>query len=297
MINYITLRIIFIITGSVIALENTLTIILIASVPKLRTKTNIIILSLAIVDLLTGVSFALMLDMPQLLVMIKPSALQYYCVIMYSQLIFVTGASIAHLVLLTLDRYIAIIHPLRYHVYFTTARMAGCLVICWIMPAVMASIFGLLIYNSSLPIHNCSTKELPPLLNYMNILGLLGSILLLVTAYVKIFLEINKQNRRIMPMVPGSRTMNSMSKKSVLTILITVGGFVICWLPNVIYVIVSICDPKMMIESNASLYVEHILSYIALINSGFNPIIYVLRMTEFRAAFLKVFCCFFNTPN
>ena len=41
--------------GSVIIIENIITILILLLVPKLRTKTNMILLSLAVIDVITGI--------------------------------------------------------------------------------------------------------------------------------------------------------------------------------------------------------------------------------------------------
>ena len=95
-------------------------------------------------------------------------------------------------------------------------------------------------------------------------------------------------------MVVGSQVMNNMNRKSALMILMTVAGFAICWLPQIIYRILSISDPTLIPDLAMRAKVEAIAGYIALLNSGLNPIIYVFRMKEFRSAISKVFCSVFG---
>ena len=94
---------IYIISGLIVVLENIWTMVIISVVPNLRTKSNIIILSLAVVDFITGLNLVFAQDISDLLLKLQLTP-QMYCVVMVSQMAFGLHTSVMHLLTLTLDR-------------------------------------------------------------------------------------------------------------------------------------------------------------------------------------------------
>ena len=107
----------------VIIMENVCTIVLMCSHKKLRTKTNYILLSLAVVDCLAG--FAPLCVAISMMLKIIP--MRYVCQIVTASFGFLVLNSLLHLSVVTLDCYIAIVYPLHYHIYFSTRRLVGCI--------------------------------------------------------------------------------------------------------------------------------------------------------------------------
>ena len=115
--------------GLITAIENLFLIGLVISSPQLRTRKNYVITSLAIVDLLSGISNTLWLfiqDFRQKVLDIE------LCQIVYAIWCFPLFNSVLHLILLTLDRYIAVVYSLQYHSLMTTPRLFICICLCWL---------------------------------------------------------------------------------------------------------------------------------------------------------------------
>ncbi|XP_066506556.1 trace amine-associated receptor 6-like [Hoplias malabaricus] len=115
---------------------NLLVIVSISHFKQLHTPTNLIILSLAVADLLVG-----MFVMPVNIMQLMDSCWylgKIACSVIPLISFLAMVASIFSLVLIAVDRYIAVCDPLLYHTRVTVCKMSICLTLGW---------FSCLIYN------------------------------------------------------------------------------------------------------------------------------------------------------
>ncbi|KAJ3593710.1 hypothetical protein NHX12_006044 [Muraenolepis orangiensis] len=113
---------------------NLLVVISISHFRQLHTPTNLLLLSLATCDLLVG-----LLVMPVETVRITDSCWRmgpYVCSLATLVAFVLTSASVGNVVLISVDRYVAICYPLRYHAVVTQRRTAACVALCWLSSVV-----------------------------------------------------------------------------------------------------------------------------------------------------------------
>ncbi|XP_034144767.1 trace amine-associated receptor 5-like [Esox lucius] len=118
---YITLYIFFSLISVVTVFLNLLVIISISHFKHFHTPTNLLILSLAVSDLLVG-----LIVIPAMTVAILESCWnfgEYFCVVLLYTTFLCTTSSLGLLVLISIDRYVAVCDPLMYHLKITTTRM------------------------------------------------------------------------------------------------------------------------------------------------------------------------------
>eukprot|EP00063_Salmo_salar_P046274 XP_014021109.1 PREDICTED: uncharacterized protein LOC106582478 [Salmo salar] len=110
---YITLYIFFSLISAVTVFLNILVIISISHFKQLHTPTNLLILSLAVSDLLVG-----LIVIPVVTVAVMESCWgfgEYFCVFHVYSTFLCTSLSLGNLVLISIDRYVAVCDPLLYH--------------------------------------------------------------------------------------------------------------------------------------------------------------------------------------
>ena len=112
----------------IIIIGNGLVIYLITTRRKLRTKTNWFVLSLAVADFGVGATY-----FPRISVcwITDKTCVNYVIIIVYSIGYFMMYASVMNLCVLTLDRYLAIVKPMRYVTFMTTKRVALLISAAW----------------------------------------------------------------------------------------------------------------------------------------------------------------------
>lgn len=126
---YITLYIFFSLISALTVFLNVLVIISISHFKQLHTPTNLLILSLAVSDLLVG-----LIVIPVMTVAAMESCWgfgEYFCAFHFYISFLCTSLSLGNLVLISIDRYIAVCDPLLYHSRITITGIMCCISITW----------------------------------------------------------------------------------------------------------------------------------------------------------------------
>ncbi|XP_029937209.1 trace amine-associated receptor 13c-like [Myripristis murdjan] len=108
---------------------NLLVIISISHYRQLHTPTNLVLLSLAVSDFLVGL---LLIPIKILLTWVCWFLGEHMCAVRYCTSFIVTIASVGNMVLISVDRYVAICHPLHYPTKVTQSKAKVCVCVCWI---------------------------------------------------------------------------------------------------------------------------------------------------------------------
>ncbi|XP_012532915.1 histamine H2 receptor isoform X1 [Monomorium pharaonis] len=271
-----------------IVLGNVLTILAIMWARRLRNVvSNYFILNLAVSDLMVGVT------LPYHLAFYVDSTLHQnksVCISRFVMFSLACGGSIYNLIVIAIDRYVAIVHPLSYNVYATKRRVLLIIVIAWICTMAV----------SSIPIYwNCfdtsQTCELETVLPRFYIVAIqmpafFLSWIAMFLLYWKIWREAHMHARRMnLSIVPNIAEKND--RKSVQVVLLILGCFSICWFP---YFVVA-CMRTFGWRTNSMTIWYKSTFALAIANSGMNPFIYAWKNTNFRKAFQKIL--HFKSPN
>ena len=125
---------------------NLLTIMIIVKYEALQTKTNVLIASLAIIDLSTGLFFFA----SQICEAFISNYWQYgkFCLISIVLIRWPISNSVLHLAFIAIERYVAVLHPLHYHIYITKIVVGLFIVACWVISLVLgASLLSVWLVN------------------------------------------------------------------------------------------------------------------------------------------------------
>jgi len=271
-----------------IVLGNVLTILAITWARRLRNvASNYFILNLAVSDLMVGVT------LPYHLAFYVDSTLHHnksVCISRFVMFSIACGGSIYNLIVIAIDRYVAIVHPLSYNAYATKRRVLLIIVIAWICTMAVSSIP--IYWNCFDTADMCELESVLPRYYIVAIQmpAFFLSWIAMFLLYWKIWREAHMHARRMnFGIVPNIVEKND--RKSVQVVLLILGCFSICWFP---YFVVA-CMRTFGWRTNSMAIWYKSTFALAIANSGMNPFIYAWKNANFRKAFQKIL--HFKSPN
>ncbi|XP_054915941.1 trace amine-associated receptor 13c-like [Poeciliopsis prolifica] len=267
--------------------SNLLVIISIYHFKRLHSPANILLLSLAVSDCLVGFLISFQIVLIDGCWYLGDIMCAIYFILDY----IITTASIGTMVLISIDRYVAICYPLRYPSKVTTERAKMCVSLFWMCSILYHCI--LLRDNLQHPgRYNSCSGECVVFLDYIEgIFDLLSSFICPVTViiilYVRVFVVVVSQARAMQSHVAAVSVQGSVkvtAKKSEMKAAITLGVvvvvFLICTCP---YFCVSLIAEDTAVSASS---VAFLLFYF---NSTLNPLIYALFYPWFRKSVKLIF--------
>ncbi|XP_059198488.1 trace amine-associated receptor 13c-like [Centropristis striata] len=260
---------------------NLLVIISISHFRQLHTPTNLLLLSLATSDLLVG-----LLLMPVEIIYIEACWFlgDVACTMYYVVDYIITTASVANMVLISVDRYIAICDPLHYSAKVTKKRAQVCVCLCWIW----AVCFRLLLMSDHLkqPGRSISCSgECVVVINYISgvadlVFTFIIPIAVIIVLYLRVFVVAVSQARAMRSHIAGQAAQRSgapkkMEMKAARTLGIVILVFLFCFCP---YYYPALAGEDTSIDASAADFEI----WLAHFNSCLNPVIYAFFYPWFR---------------
>ncbi|XP_078138424.1 trace amine-associated receptor 13c-like [Centroberyx gerrardi] len=256
---------------------NLLVIISISHYRQLHTPTNLLLLSLAVSDFLMG------LLMPAEIILTGGCWFlgDLMCVLYYAAVFAITSASVGNMLLISVDRYVAICDPLRYSARLTRARVQMYVCLCW-----LCSVFyNCLLLKDQLrwpdrysSCHGECVVVLDHIAGAVDLaVTFIGPVTVIVILYVRVFVVVVSQARAMRVALRGSETVTAKKseRKAARTLGIVVAVFLICLFP---YYIPSFTGQDTVTNASAAAFVIWLLHC----NSCLNPVIYTFFYPWFR---------------
>ena len=264
----VLITVISIITCPVTTVLNALIIVAVKTKNQVRTKSNIALACLSSTDAVMGV-IGLPLFSAWLIVELQGNTFGMHCELIgftKTSLRLLTIASLLHLVMVNVERYIAIKHSLRYEIIVTEARLIGVSALLWTITLLLTFLTG----N-----------------NYVQYdIGLTSlCIASIFSCQVVLYYETRRHEKKIaLQQVSVEAREKFLREKKALKQTTTVIFFlIICYLPIIISRV--FISTFAVLNSVNSVYFVHFTGvFFVISNSLLNPIIHCVRMKQFRLA-------------
>lgn len=263
----------FVIIASLALILNTATIITFIVNRNLRRRSFYSLINLAIADIAQGI-----LRFLQSLCAFGYSTVAVNCSMRTIDLVLsfiwlAAFASILALVLIALERVHAVIYPFK-HQALSTRTYAASFVASWLL-SLFAALLSQLLTGTS--------RELFTITGYF--VGLLLA-LIIVISYSAVLVKVRKQNKQMQQRQQQSTIRQKREAKLAKTLFIVTGLCLVCWVPFIVNHLLH--HISITHEINPNVFYGSLLAQFS--NSFLNPIVYVLRLKEFRDSFIKLAC-------
>ena len=268
-----------------IAVLNSLILFLTAKVKSLQTVTNLILGSLAFSDLLSGV-----LGIPLYLAC---SAIQTTAVCGITQMLtrFFSISIVLHLLLVSVDRHIAVVHAIRYRSLVTKRRILSLLLSVW-LTAIFVALIQLSWIGLDVNVNEDSGGKTATINIIYDIfcivLFFLVPLITMIFCYTTIFLALRQQLRAIKKYNVGlcfqmeQQRSHYRERRAAMIFVSMIVVYIICWLPY------FLLDLQHQFGNNffpLPISVEYaVFYYPKFLNSVLDPLLYVYRKHDFRQA-------------
>jgi len=257
-------------------LGNTMVVLLILFRTRLHIRPNWFVLSLAVSDFAVGLTCFPTIFLCGKLVLCESTW-------GYDIAVLAIYSSVTNLCAMTVDRYIAIIKPLRYVAWMTSRRAAILVVLGWSIPIALDFIPAL-----CAALGKCDMEDKSLILSKMILFEILPCLFLLI-ATIQIIITARRcwrQNARLHAQLRFNQVSQRQprylsSARVIITVLVV---FLTCYCVE-LYSVISF----LVSSSNPRQEVVNVIVLLAVVNSSVNPIAYALFKRDIRRE-LKILC-------
>ncbi|XP_034550303.1 trace amine-associated receptor 8a-like [Notolabrus celidotus] len=259
---------------------NLLVIISISHFRKLHTPTNLLLLSLATSDFFVG--FLLFF---QTFNMYSCWFLgDVLCVLYYLLIYVIASACIGNMVLISVNRYVAICQPLHYSSQITVGRVTTCTCLCWLCSVLYNSILMKDNFRQPGRFRSCSGECVVVVSHSAGvvdiIISFIGPVSVIMVLYLRVFVVAVSQARVMRSQVAAQQssvkvTVKKSELKAARTLGVVVVVFLLCLCP---YFCVTLSGQDTLIDASSAAFVICLFYF----NSCLNPLIYAFFYPWFR---------------
>ena len=255
--------------------SNALVIFAVKTKLRMKTMSNIALACLATTDCVMGVIGQPFFTV-ELAVLLQEEGSSAYCPLLVTStnIVRVLGmASILHLTLMNMERYIAIKYSLKYTTLVTRRRLLRCSVFMWFVSFIVTLLFLFLGTDTYLMI--------------TNLISVLCMAIILFCQIV-IFQETKRHRKCIAAHQVSTENRQKLLKdKKALQHITTILFFlVLTYTP--LFVVRMLISNSIIKSLNVAYSSFMLAGFAVILNSLINPIIYCIRVREFRVTFIEI---------
>ncbi|XP_078370368.1 melatonin receptor type 1A-like [Oculina patagonica] len=209
---------------------------------------------------------------------------------------------IATMVLISINRYIRVVHPVKYPFIFTQRSTAFLITSTWLVSA-LGNIFPLIGYGkygfNNPGDYMCALQVSESVIQItIGGVSIIIAAIIIITCYVRVFCTIRSHKQRVRPLnrttSDGHRSSFSTAPREsrgeeiqiAITLFLLVVIFGICWSPTVVSVVIN------AITEEPTSHLAGLIRVNALVlETVADPIVYAIRNKKFRKVLRKTFTC------
>ncbi|XP_030629481.1 kappa-type opioid receptor isoform X1 [Chanos chanos] len=270
---------------------NCLVMYVIIRYTKMKTATNIYIFNLAVADAL--VTTTMPFQSADYLLNTWPFG-EVVCKVFISIDYYNMFTSIFTLTMMSVDRYVAVCHPVKALDFRTPVKAKLINILIWVLSSaagIPAMILGSTQTNNGILFLHCALQFPDPYIYWdtlmkicVFIFAFVAPLLIITVCYTLMVLRLKSVR-----LLSGSREKDRNLRRITRLVLVVVAVFVICWTPIHIFILVKALLPGVP-ETTAVMAAYFFCVALGYTNSSLNPILYAFLDENFKRCF-RDFCC------
>lgn len=214
-----------------------------------------------------------------------------------------SSASMCNLVIISIDRFLAITKPFEYQSRMTKRVGFSLIAFVWVY-AMLWGVLSLVNWEGGsqsnikvrkMGARSCAKNDKIYYTTAMAVAFFLPLLIVIVT-YSCVFRVAFTQAKAVASLDPNKGKRRILRElKATKTISVVIGVFIVCWLPAFILIVMSswcsVCFESFQKSPTlAQVVTIPFISVLPVMNSSLNPLIYTVFNKEFRAAFSRMLC-------
>ncbi|XP_014678060.1 PREDICTED: adenosine receptor A2a-like [Priapulus caudatus] len=224
---------------------------------------------------------------------------RYSCLLLYSLLMSSNQVSAMSLLFVSVDQYIAIVHSLHYNRLVSELSAKVAVSFSWLFSAIVGFLPLIIRWDQRVDhFTDCSVTVFPlAYVVFWGIVQLYVPCVLMVTMYAQVLVvahrHIRQNQMEVQPqnvdVHPGSMPLSILKAevKVAVTVVIMLVVLMVCWLPFNIALTLNVHGGRL-------LHSMEVVGPLAVTNSLFNPILYLIRFAKLRKScigMIRFKCC------
>ena len=188
------------------------------------------------------------------------------------------GVSLIHLLMISMERHLAVKHPFVHILVFTETNLLLASFTAWIFPVIFHLSFLIMKDTTTFTVINNAFTG--------------SSIAFTVLSHLTVYRESLRHKKQIagQQVTPNARKKSLRDQKALKVTTLVIAVLLLCYVPTIIGRIVTTTY-----RSSFTLEAMYVIFFstlsINLLNSFINPILYAVKMREFRAVFMEIKKC------
>ena len=195
--------------------------------------------------------------------------------------------AVLHLLALAINHYVGILRPLHYAATVTKRTVFWMIGAMWLFPNIFFFSYFSLVPDDGFQAPYCSKYDFILRIPFRATLSVLFFLPLIFMSamYIHMFVVVRRHQRGMLQL-PSGRQLHK-SVKAIITTLLILGTYLLGWMPAVLYFILTCLDcpvPFTQLTLWVRVPVGIFINSMIVMKSFVDPIIYVVRMPEIKAA-------------